>query len=157
MDKKERIRKYGEVFTPQWVFERMCNDLEKENPDAFLPGSTFLEPSCGEGIFIAEVLRRKFSRCKKRSDYTTSIASVYGFELQAENVKTTIGNIVAICQEYFRPSKSDLQLISDHIIQADALKVMKMMSDPALQETGRNQKLTEEMEIKMSKYGGTGQ
>ena len=60
---KERVAKYGEVFTPQHIVKDMCDMLEKENPGAFDPERTFLEPSCGDGAFILEILRRKFSLC----------------------------------------------------------------------------------------------
>ena len=49
---KERVRKYGEVFTPGWMAAQMCDQLEQENPDAFLPEKTFLEPTCGRGVFL---------------------------------------------------------------------------------------------------------
>ncbi len=125
---KERVQKFAEVFTPQWVVNDMCDMLEKENPHAFDPEFTFLEPSCGEGIFVLEILRRKFARCKKRVDFTTALRSVYGFEIQADNVKITIENVEKLCGEYFKPNKEELQIISDHIIQCDGLKVMRLLS-----------------------------
>jgi hypothetical protein len=128
LSKDERIRKYGEVFTSQWVVDKMCDMLESESPDCYQIEKTFLEPSCGEGIFVVEILRRKFSRCKKRSDYTTALKSVYGFELQEDNVKKTIENVKRMCNEYFKPTKEELEIINNHIIQADALKVMKLLS-----------------------------
>lgn len=124
---KERVAKYGEVFTPQWCVEMMCNQLEEHNPGAFEPGKTFLEPSCGEGAFILEILRRKFANCKKRSDYTVALQSVYGFELLADNVATTIENITRLCEEHFKLTKEERQIINDHIIQCDSLKVMKLL------------------------------
>ena len=132
MDKQGRIRKFGEVFTPQWIVDKMCDDLQSENPNCFHPVSTFLEPTCGEGIFVLEILRRKFTNCQTRTDYTTSLKSVYAMEIQADNVEKTIQNVISLCNEYFKPTKQELEIIKDHIIQADALKVMKMMNDPAL-------------------------
>lgn len=125
---KERVQKFAEVFTPQWVVNDMCDMLEKENPNAFDPDSTFLEPSCGEGVFVLEILRRKFSRCKKRADFTTALKSVYGMEIQADNVKITIERVEQLCREHFKPNKDELQIISDHIIQCDSLKVMRLLA-----------------------------
>lgn len=113
----------------------MCDMLCEENPDCYLPHTTFLEPSCGDGAFVLEILRRKFANCAKRADYSAALRSVYAFELQEDNVNTTIRNVTELCKEYFKPTKDDLQTINDHIIQADAIKVMKMMGDPQLQET----------------------
>ena len=125
---KERVQKFAEVFTPQWVVNDMCDMLEKENPNAFDPEFTFLEPACGEGVFILEILRRKFATCKTRADYSVAIGSVYGMELQADNVRICIEAIKALCAEYFKPSKADLQTIEDHIILCDSLKVMKLLN-----------------------------
>lgn len=134
LSKEERIRKFGEVFTPPNIVKHMCDMLEQENPDAFEPENTFLEPTCGDGAFVVEILRRKFERCKSRADYATALQSVYGLELQEENVKACIENVKALCQKYFKPTKAELQIIDDHYIMCDSLKIMKMMADEHLQQ-----------------------
>lgn len=140
---KERIKKYGEVFTPVWVVKKMLDCLLEENPDAFLPDKTFLEPTCGEGVFILEILKRKFEYCKTKKDYITAIDSIYGFEIQADNVEICINNVINLCREYFNTTKKDIELIKDHIIQCDALKIMKLLSKfnatESERENGRNQ------------------
>lgn len=130
MTKEERIKKYGEVFTPQYIVEDMCNMLRDNNTetDVFGIENTFLEPSCGDGVFILEILRRKFAHCEKRADYTACLNSVYGMELQENNVKACIENVIALCQEYFKPTKKELDTINDHIILCDSLKVMRLLS-----------------------------
>lgn len=105
----------------------MCDMLEAESPGAFEPEKTFLEPACGEGAFVLEILRRKFWHCKKRADYTAAIDSVYAMELQADNVRDCIENIKTLCGQYFTPTKAELAMIEDHVIQCDALKVMKLL------------------------------
>lgn len=132
MSKEERIRKYGEVFTPDWMVANMCDMLEVESPGAFSPEKTFLEPTCGDGAFVVEILRRKFQNCQRRYDFTTAISSVYGLEIQADNVAECIRRVTALCEEYFKPTKTDLQIINDHFIMCDSLKVMRMMSDERL-------------------------
>lgn len=119
------MQKFAEVFTPQSVVEKMCDMLPD---DAFEPQKTFLEPACGEGVFILEILRRKFARCKKRTDYTAAINSVYGMEIQADNVQICIENVTRLCRQYFTPTKSELETIKDHIILCDSLKVMKLLN-----------------------------
>jgi len=134
MTKEERIRKYGEVFTPHKTVVDMCDMLEEETlMDAFAPERTFLEPTCGDGAFILEILRRKFKRCKCRHDYTIALKSVYGLEIQPDNVIACIENVKQLCLEYFKPTKAEYEIINDHIIMCDALKIMKMMSDEQLQ------------------------
>ena len=129
LSKAERTRKYGEVFTPDWCVKEMCDMLEEESPGAFEPARTFLEPTCGDGAFVVEILRRKFERCRCRKDYTTSLGSVYGFEIQADNVEECIRRVTELCYRYFKPTKSELQIINDHYIMCDALKIMRMLSE----------------------------
>lgn len=129
-DRTDRVKKHGEVFTPEATVKQMCDLLEEQNSDEdpFLPEATFLEPSCGDGAFVVEILRRKFDRCRKRADYTAALESVYGFELLADNVARCIANVVTLCEERFRPTRKELETIHDHIIQCDSLKVMKLLN-----------------------------
>lgn len=131
---RDRVRKYGEVFTPTWVVCMMCDELPEE---AWEPGTTFLEPTCGDGAFVTEILRRKFARCRKRGDYTEALRSVYAMEIQADNVEKCIANAEAVCREFFTPTRAELQIIRDHVIQADSLKVMRMINDMNQREAGK--------------------
>ena len=141
-----RPRTNTEIFTPQWVVNDMLDMLEKESQDVFLPEKTFLEPACGEGAFVVEILHRKFANCKTKADYRTAIASVYGFDIQADNIRHTIENVTALCREYFKPNKDDLQTINDRYILCDSLKVMRLLANddklnvlnPLLQECRKN-------------------
>lgn len=122
---KERVEKFAEVFTAQREVEAMCNLIPDE---MYEPRTTYLEPTCGEGAFLLEILRRKFKRCKSRKDYSTAINSIYGMDIQADNVKITIENIISLCEEYFKPSKADIETINNHIIMCDSLKIMMLLN-----------------------------
>lgn len=126
---KDRVKDFGEVFTPPHIINQMLDLLPEET---FQPSKTFLEPTCGEGWMILEILKRKFANCKKRKDYTIALGSVYGMELQADNVQICIDNIVNLCEAYFKPTKAEIELINNHIIQADSLKIMAMFNDENL-------------------------
>jgi hypothetical protein len=41
--------------------------------------------------------------------------------------------VTALCQQYFKPTRAELQIINDHYIMCDSLKVMRMMADENLQ------------------------
>jgi len=129
---KERVHKFAEVFTPSRVVRDMCDMLERESPGAFDPERTFLEPTCGEGAFVLEILRRKFAKCKTPHDYRTALKSVYAMEIQADNVQIAIEAVKALCSEHFRLNKDDIQTINDHIIMCDSLKVMRLLAEMEL-------------------------
>lgn len=94
LTKKERIQKFGEVFTSVETVNQM---LDMMPPETFKPERTFFEPCCGEGVFIIEILKRKFANCKKRKDYTTSLKSVYGMELQADTLHAVQQEAEMLC------------------------------------------------------------
>lgn len=129
LTKEEKIRKFGEVFTPPEIVEQMLDMLERESPGCFAPEKTFLEPTCGEGVFVCGILQRKFANCTTDAERRLAIRSVWAMELQADNVEKTIRAVTELCEGVFRLTKVDRETIKDHVIQADALKVMKMMND----------------------------
>lgn len=53
---KKRVADHGEVFTPAWMVEAML-DLVKGETERI--DSRFLEPACGDGNFLVQILRRK--------------------------------------------------------------------------------------------------
>lgn len=129
LSKAEKVKQFGEVFTPVKTVRDMCDMLAAADPAIFDPARTFLEPACGDGAFILEILRRKFDQCRCRGDFTVALESVYGFEIQADNVERCIGNVVALCGTYFRVTKAEMEIINDHIIQCDGLKVIKLLAE----------------------------
>jgi hypothetical protein len=97
--------------------------------EMYEPERTWLEPAVGEGAFLLEVLRRKFARCKSRADYSAALHSVYGIDLQADNVEKTVENLTALAKKHFKPSKQDLETLRDHIIQGDGIKIMRLIQE----------------------------
>lgn len=134
---KRRVQVFGEVFTAQREVNAMCDLLP---PEMFQPERTFLEPCCGEGVFLLEILRRKFARCKSRAEFSTALASVWGMEIQEDNVETTIRNILELSREHFKPSKKDEETVERHIIQCDSLKIMGLLEEMQKHEEYRQRK-----------------
>ncbi|NCU41374.1 MAG: SAM-dependent DNA methyltransferase, partial [Candidatus Moranbacteria bacterium] len=52
---KKRVRDHGEVFTPDFIVNDMLDLVKDETKNI---DSRFLEPACGDGNFLIEVLRR---------------------------------------------------------------------------------------------------
>ncbi len=89
---KERVANHGEVFTNEREVNAML-DLVKQETERI--ESRFLEPACGTGNFLTEILRRKLAVVKKRygknpPDYekyaVVAVTSIYGVELLQDNV-----------------------------------------------------------------------
>ena len=54
---RDRVRDQGEVFTNEREVNAML-DLVKNETERI--DSNFLEPACGKGAFLTEILNRKF-------------------------------------------------------------------------------------------------
>lgn len=63
---KQRVKDFAEVFTPKHIVKNMC-DLVPEEMWVSVD-TTFLEPACGTGNFLAEILARKLELCKNWQD-----------------------------------------------------------------------------------------
>ncbi|HBF44680.1 MAG TPA: restriction endonuclease subunit M, partial [Clostridiales bacterium] len=90
---KKRIREHGEVFTNEREVKAMC-DLVAQECDRI--DSRFLEPACGNGNFLAEILSRKIATVKRLYksnpyDYerysVLAITSIYGVDILSDNVE----------------------------------------------------------------------
>ncbi|MCL2293624.1 MAG: SAM-dependent methyltransferase [Spirochaetes bacterium] len=89
---KQRVLDHGEVFTAEREVNAML-DLVKQETERI--DSRFLEPACGTGNFLAEILRRKLAVVKSRygknpDDYeryaVLAVTSIYGVDLLQDNV-----------------------------------------------------------------------
>ncbi|MFZ4456661.1 MAG: DNA methyltransferase [Bacteroidales bacterium] len=88
---KKRVADHGEVFTAEREVNAML-DLVKQETERI--ESTFLEPACGNGNFLAEILRRKMQvvndrYSKNQFDWernaAVAVSSIYGVEIQEDN------------------------------------------------------------------------
>lgn len=101
---KQRVSDFGEVYTAH----RQVSDMLDLIP-ARVTGidTTYLEPACGNGNFIIEILRRKFALITAKDPWTYSIlvlrcvASVYGVDIQHDNTLETVDRIVTSVEKAY--------------------------------------------------------
>jgi hypothetical protein len=77
---EDRIKKNGEVFTPDWLVKEMLGKLPE---DAWDPNKTFLEPAGGDGNFVEAIIKEKVSR---GHDPHKALQTTYAVELMEDNV-----------------------------------------------------------------------
>ena len=95
---KQRVTDHGEVFTAGREVNAMLDLIKQETERV---DSRFLEPACGDGNFVAEILKRKLEAAKKRAtppkkntpipsefekQSVIAVASIYGVDLMMDNV-----------------------------------------------------------------------
>jgi len=104
-----RVKATGEVFTPTPLVQEMLDQLSDILFDD--PTKTFIDPSCGDGQFLAEVLIRKLER---GHDFEQALSTIYGVDLMSDNVE--------LCRERLLCGRVDLLHIVEHnIIQGNGL------------------------------------
>ena len=88
---KKRVADHGEVFTAEREVNAML-DLVKHETERI--ESTFLEPACGNGNFLAEILRRKLAVVDQYKRFPSdwerysmvAMMSIYGVDILSDNV-----------------------------------------------------------------------
>ncbi len=88
---RKRVADHGEVFTAEREVNAML-DLVKQESERI--DSRFLEPACGDGNFLSEVLRRKLAVVDSRYGKSQleweryaiiAISSIYGVDILEDN------------------------------------------------------------------------
>jgi len=130
---KQRVADHGEVFTPEWMVEAML-DLVKAETERI--DSRFLEPACGSGNFLVQILRRKLAAVELkygRSDFERrhyallALMCIYGIELLPDNIVECRANVLEIFAEYLKLDESDdlyctaSFVLSQNLVHGDAL------------------------------------
>ncbi len=139
---KQRVADHGEVFTPEWMVEAML-DLVKGETERI--DSRFLEPACGSGHFLVEVLRRKLaavelkygkSDFEKRHYALLAMMCIYGIELLEDNIAECRANMLEILADYLKLDASqDLyraasHVLSQNLVHGDALTMLTTGGEP---------------------------
>lgn len=137
---RKRVADYGEVFTAEREVNAMCDLVAHE---CLRPDSRFLEPACGNGNFLAVILKRKLSELKRKykkspRDYEkqaiVALGSLYGVDIQHDNVEACRKRLYSIWnEEYTSHCKSEASdevresakfIISRNIVNGNALTLM---------------------------------
>jgi hypothetical protein len=145
---KKRVAEHGEVFTNAREVNAML-DLVKDESERI--DSRFLEPACGDGNFLSEILSRKLKVVKSKygknhSDYEkysiVALTSIYGVELLQDNVEECIKRLYDIWNvQYTKNCKKDANnkvrkaakyILEKNILCGDALTLLKSDKTPII-------------------------
>lgn len=139
MKSKHRVQKHGEVFTPQWVVDKMVAipGIKERTMDVF---ATFLEPSAGEGAFLIAIedMKLKFVTDTYSGDSWSThalwaLSGIYGIEFLEDNLEAARQNMLELFADYYETAlcaplskKSDLYksartIIWANVVQGDTL------------------------------------
>ena len=109
---RQRVRDLAEVFTHEREVKAMLDLV----PDMFPNGSLktvdkkFLEPACGSGNFLEEILRRKlagirYGKINSVSRYEhwllRALASIYGVDISEDNVQESRVRLLEVLRSHY--------------------------------------------------------
>jgi hypothetical protein len=105
-----RIKQTNEVFTPTLLVQEI---LDKFDQTLFSnPIKTFIDPTCGDGQALGEVLIRKI---ENGIDFETALSTIYGVDLMEDNISLTHERLLC--------GREDLRhIVEQNIVCADALR-----------------------------------
>lgn len=143
---KQRIADHGEVFTSSREVNAML-DLVKQETERI--DSRFLEPACGTGNFLIEILNRKLQVVEKKyrksqldfeRNLISAISSIYGIDILEDNVIECRRRLFAIASEKYtvlfkQKAKNEVRrvlkfILEKNIIWGDALDLKTVGANP---------------------------
>ena len=105
---RSRVRDLAEVFTAQREVDAMLDMVADAFDDL---DAKFLEPSCGSGNFLVEILRRKLvqvtaSQCTSQEHFEhrllRALASIYGVDISPENVVESRARLAQMLIDHYQ-------------------------------------------------------
>ena len=142
---RQRVQDHGEVFTNEREVNAML-DMVKQETERI--ESRFLEPACGNGNFLAEVLRRKLAVVtqqykKNPDDYMryafVAVSSLYGVDILEDNAQECRDRLFEIVESEARraiknPDEAFLDavryLLNKNVLCGDALTLKDSNGNP---------------------------
>ena len=104
---RQRVAERGEVFTAEREVNAML-DLVKQETERI--DSRFLEPACGNGNFLVEILRRKLEVIRRQYQKqlgelelqtTIALSSIYGVDIMKDNVEECCQRLLDIVCNWY--------------------------------------------------------
>ena len=151
---KERVKEYGEVFTPEHIVKQMCDLCEPNISDIT---KKIFEPTCGNGNFLVEILKRKLSSItfkastKNNKTYVSfdtefniliALSNIYAVDIQQDNIKEARSRLETVIFNYINSFKTKedssisnsstflqamTEILKANIIRGDTLKDKKTL------------------------------
>jgi hypothetical protein len=139
---RQRVADHGEVFTPPWMVEAML-DLVRDETERI--DARFLEPACGSGNFLVQILRRKLtavdrkygaSAFERRHYALLALMGVYGIELLPDNIAECRANLRQIFVDHLGITPTDelaraaTTVLALNLVHGDALTMRTQAGEP---------------------------
>ncbi len=130
---RDRVANHGEVFTDSNLVNAMLDLVDDESRRI---DSRVLEPACGSGNFLVEILYRKLDQVQKkhgRSEFENrhysllAVMSIYGIELLPDNIAECRLNVLEVLCAHLKIDQTDplvkaaSYVLSQNLVHGDAM------------------------------------
>lgn len=111
---KERVKMTGEIFTPRELVLQVLEEMGLFKEETF--DQTVIDPACGDGNFLVEVLR---VRLEGGQDPSTALENIYGIDIMEDNIEACKENLLKLAGR----TEENLSILNRNIKCGDALKI----------------------------------
>lgn len=151
---KQRVADHGEVFTNEREVKAMVDLVWEQFADRKKIEATYLEPACGSGNFLVEILERKLLLVKNldkkeksqgyfEKNFLTAVASIYGVELLQDNAQECRERLFKLTLKHYpkkyqqnshfeKMLKNITYILSRNIICGNALDYVTSEGEPII-------------------------
>ena len=125
---KDRVKQLGEVFTPT---ELVLEILDQLPDQVWEDGKTYLDPTCGNGQFLAAILI-----IKQSLGHTNPLATIYGVDIMQDNVDECRQRLIDIAGD----TLENWEIVRNNIRCEDGLTYDYSFSkEPTIKDTLRKE------------------
>lgn len=115
---EQRVKELGEVFTPKELVLEMLNHVPQQEWSN--DKKTFIDPACGSGNFLVEILDKRISCGVHPLD---ALKTVYGVDIMQDNVDECKSRVLSYLKErQIKITNEMIALLDKNIICGDGMK-----------------------------------
>ena len=103
--------KSGEYYTPPFLVKKMVDE-------AYKFGETVLDPCCGSGNFLVEIVKNILSQEKTRKEKIEALNNIYGYDINPISIYLSKINLLFLLKEELSTIKFNLDVF-DSLLQDD--------------------------------------
>jgi hypothetical protein len=107
--------KSGEFYTPSFLVKKMIDK-------AYIFGETVVDPSCGTGNFLLEIIKKVIHSDKSQNSKFEAISNIHGFDINPVSLILARVNLLEASGNYHVDLKDNLKIVDSLFFEKDEFK-----------------------------------
>ncbi len=95
--KYDKEKRYGQIYTPPLIVAKILDEVGFASSSVL--GKTILDPACGDGRFLIEVVKR-IAKMSHREDLEKNLAAVHGWDIDEIAVEQCKENLTRLIEAF---------------------------------------------------------